>query len=165
MLTVNVVDSTVTVPAGDLTIQAFNGNTSASTNGVSPKFKLVNSGNSTIPLSDVKLRYYYTIDGEEAQSFWSDWASMGSANVTSNFVKLATPVAGADHYLEVGFTSAAGSLNAGQSAEIQTRFSKNNWSNYTQTNDYSFKANGSQFANHDKVTGYVNGHLVWGIEP
>ena len=89
MLTVNVVDSTVNVAAGDLTIQAFNGNTSASTNGVSPKFKLVNSGNSDIPLSDVKLRYYYTIDGEEAQSFWSDWASMGSANVTSNFVKLA----------------------------------------------------------------------------
>lgn len=165
VLTVNVVDSTVTVPAGDLTIQSFNGNTSASTNGVSPKFKLINSGNSAIPLSDVKLRYYYTIDGEEAQSFWSDWASMGSANVTSNFVKLATPVAGADHYLEVGFTSAAGSLNAGQSAEVQARFSKNNWTNYTQTNDYSFKASGSQFANHDKVTGYVNGQLVWGIEP
>lgn len=165
VLTVNVVDSTVTVPAGDMTIQAFNGNTSASTNGISPKFKLINSGDSAIPLSEVKLRYYYTIDGEEAQTFWSDWASMGSANVTSNFVKLETPVAGADYYLEVGFTSAAGTLNAGQSAEVQARFSKNNWTNYTQTNDYSFKTSGSQFANHDKVTGYVNGQLVWGIEP
>ena len=65
MLTVNVVDSAVPVPAGDLTIQAFNGNTSASTNGISPKFKLVNTGNSPIQFSDVKLRYYYTIDGEE----------------------------------------------------------------------------------------------------
>ncbi|MCM3171802.1 X2-like carbohydrate binding domain-containing protein [Paenibacillus sp. MER 99-2] len=166
LLTLNVVDSTVTVPpTGDLTIQAFNGNTSSSTNGISPKFKLINSGNSAIQLSDVKLRYYYTIDGEEAQTFWSDWASVGSANVTSQFVKLATPVAGADHYLEVGFTSAAGTLNAGQSAEIQARFSKNNWSNYNQSNDYSFKASGTQFANHEQVTGYVGDELVWGIEP
>lgn len=166
VLTVNVVDSTVTVPpTGDLTIQAFNGNTSSSTNGISPKFKLINSGNSAIELSDVKLRYYYTIDGEEAQTFWSDWASVGSANVTSKFVQLATPVAGADHYLEVGFTSAAGTLNAGQSAEIQARFSKNNWSNYNQSNDYSFKASGTQFANHEQVTGYVGDELVWGLEP
>lgn len=165
VLTVNVVDSSVTAPSGALTIQAFNGNTSTSTNGISPKFKVVNTANSAIQLSDVKLRYYYTIDGEEAQSFWSDWASIGSANVTSKFVKLATPVAGADYALEVGFTSAAGTLNAGQSAEIQARFSKNNWSNYNQTNDYSFKASSTQFANHEQVTGYINGQLVWGIEP
>ena len=165
VLTVNVVDSSVTAPSGALTIQAFNGNTSTSTNGISPKFKVVNTGNSAIQLSDVKLRYYYTIDGEEAQSFWSDWASIGSANVTSKFVKLATPVAGADYALEVGFTSAAGTLNAGQSAEIQARFSKNNWSNYNQTNDYSFKASSTQFANHEQVTGYINGQLAWGIEP
>lgn len=165
VLTVNVVDSSVSVPSGNLTIQAFNGNTSVSTNGISPKFKVVNTGNSAIQLSDVKLRYYYTIDGEEAQSFWSDWASIGSANVTSKFVKLATPVAGADYVLEVGFTSSAGTLNAGQSAEIQARFSKNNWSNYNQANDYSFKAASTQFANHEQVTGYINGQLVWGIEP
>lgn len=165
VLTVNVVDSSISVPSGNLTIQAFNGNTSASTNGISPKFKVVNTGNSAIQLSDVKLRYYYTIDGEEAQSFWSDWASIGSANVTSKFVKLATPVAGADYVLEVGFTSSAGTLNAGQSAEIQARFSKNNWSNYNQANDYSFKASSTQFANHEQVTGYINGQLVWGIEP
>ncbi len=165
VLTVNVLDSSVTAPSGALTIQAFNGNTSESTNGISPKFKVVNTGNSAIQLSDVKLRYYYTIDGEEAQSFWSDWASIGSANVTSKFVKLASPVAGADYVLEVGFTNSAGTLNAGQSAEIQARFSKNNWSNYNQANDYSFKASSTQFANHEQVTGYINGQLAWGIEP
>ncbi|CAM3163670.1 glycosyl hydrolase [Paenibacillus taichungensis] len=165
VLTINVVDSSVTAPSGALTIQAFNGNTSASTNGISPKFKVVNTGNSAIQLSDVKVRYYYTIDGEEAQSFWSDWASIGSANVTSKFVKLASPVAGADYVLEVGFTNSAGTLNAGQSAEIQARFSKNNWSNYNQANDYSFKASSTQFANHEQVTGYINGQLAWGIEP
>ncbi|QOS82751.1 beta-mannosidase [Paenibacillus sp. JNUCC31] len=165
VLTVNVIDSSVPMPSDGLAIQAFNGNTSASTNGISPKFKVVNNGNSAIQLSDVKIRYYYTIDGEEAQSFWSDWASIGSANVTGTFVKLATPVTGADYALEVGFSSSAGTLSPGQSAEIQTRFSKNNWSNYNQANDYSFKASASQFANNEQVTGYMNGQLAWGIEP
>ena len=165
VLTVNVVDSNVPVPVGDLTIQAFNGNTSASTNGISPKFKIVNNGNSAIQLSDVTLRYYYTIDGEQAQNFWSDWASIGSANVTSDFVKLATSATGADYYLEVGFTSSAGTLNPGQSAEIQARFSKSDWSNYNQSNDYSFNSLSSQFTDNEQVTGYMNGQLVWGIEP
>ncbi|MFB5763539.1 glycosyl hydrolase [Paenibacillus medicaginis] len=165
VLTVNVVGGSVPLPAGDLTVQAFNGSTSASTNGISPKFKVINTGDSAIQLSDVKLRYYYTIDGENAQSFWCDWASIGSANVTSKFVKLATPVAGADYVLEMGFTSSAGTLNPGESAEIQARFSKTNWSNYNQTDDYSFKASNTQFVNNEQVTGYMNGQLVWGIEP
>ncbi|GIO84938.1 hypothetical protein J25TS5_18700 [Paenibacillus faecis] len=165
VLTVHVKDSGVSVPAGNLTIQAFNGITSESTNGISPKFKVINTGDSAIRLSDVKLRYYYTVDGENSQSFWCDWASIGNANVTGHFVKLATPVAGADYALEIGFASSAGTLDPGQSAEIQTRFSKADWSNYNQTDDYSFKASGSQFENHAQVTGYLNGQLVWGIEP
>lgn len=165
VLTVNAADSSVPVPAGNLTIQAFNGNTSASTNGISAKFKVVNSGNSAVQLSDVKLRYYYTIDGEKDQSSWIDWSSVGSANVTSRFVKLDTPANGAEYALEIGFASSAGTLNPGQSAEIQTRFSKTDWSNYNQANDYSFKASASQFVNNEQVTGYMNGQLVWGIEP
>lgn len=165
VLTVNVVDSSTPVPAGDLTIQAFNGNTTASTNGISPKFKIINNGDSAIQLSDVKLRYYYTIDGEKAQNFWCDWASIGSVNVTGKFVKLETPVAGADYVLEIGFTSSAGALNPGQSAEIQARFSKTDWSNYNQADDYSFKASSNQFVNNEQVTGYMNDQLVWGIEP
>lgn len=165
VLAITVVDNTVTVPAGDLTIQAFNGNTSASTNGIAPKFKVVNTGDSAIQLSDVTLRYYYTIDGEQEQSFWCDWASIGSEHVTSKFVKLENPVDDADYYLELGFTSSAGTLAPGESADIQARFSKNNWSNYNQANDYSFKASSSQFADNEQVTGYMNNQLVWGIEP
>lgn len=165
VLTVTVVDTTITVPEGDLTIQAFNGNTGASTNGIAPKFKVVNTGDSAIQLSDVTLRYYYTIDGEQEQSFWCDWASIGSEHVTSKFVKLENPADDADYYLEIGFTSSAGTLAPGESADIQARFSKNNWSNYNQANDYSFKASSSQFADNEQVTGYMNNQLVWGIEP
>ncbi len=165
VLTLNVINTETPVITGDLVIQAFNGNTSASTNGLSPKFKLLNTGTSDLNLSDIKLRYYYTIDGDVAQNFWCDWASIGSTNVKSEFVKLANPVTGADYYLEISFTSAAGTLKAGQSAEIQARFSKSNWSNYNQADDYSFNATSNQYVNSEKVTGYINNALVWGIEP
>lgn len=165
VLTLNVVDTTAPVVTGNIVIQAFNGNTSASTNGISPKFKLLNTGNSDINLSNIKLRYYYTIDGEISQNFWCDWASIGSENVKGDFVKLAKPVTGADYCLEITFTASAGTLKAGQSAEIQARFAKSNWSNYNQVDDYSYNATSSQYVNSDKVTGYLNNKLVWGIEP
>jgi mannan endo-1,4-beta-mannosidase len=165
VVTVNVVDTTTPVVTGNLTIQCFNGNTSASTNGISPKFKLVNTGTTDINLSNIKLRYYYTINGDVSQNFWCDWASVGSENVKSQFVKLSSPTTSADYYLEISFTSSAGTLKAGQSAEVQGRFSKSNWSNYTQTDDYSFNATSNQYINSDKITGYMNNELVWGIEP
>ncbi len=165
VLTLNVVNTDTPVSTGDLVIQSYNGNTSASTNGLSPRFKLVNNGNSDINISDIKIRYYYTIDGEISQNFWCDWASIGSANVKGEFVKLTNSVAGADYYLEITFTTSAGTLKPGQSAEVQARFSKSNWTNYNQADDYSFNASSTQYINYDKVTGYISNILVWGVEP
>lgn len=165
VLKVNVINTEIPISTDDLVVQSYNGNISTSTNGLSPRFKLINNGDSDINLSEVTLRYYYTIDGELSQSFWCDWASIGSTNVKNQFIKLDTPVTGADYYLEISFSTAAGSLKPGQSAEIQARFSKANWSNYTQTNDYSFNATSNQYVNAEKVTGYINNSLVWGIEP
>jgi mannan endo-1,4-beta-mannosidase len=164
-LTLSVIDTTTPVNTGALVVQSFNGNTSSSTNGISPKFKLINNGNTDINLSDIKLRYYYTINGEQAQNFWCDWASIGSGNVESKFVKMTTPVAGADYYLEITFKALAGTLKPGQSAEIQARFSKMDWSNYGQADDYSFQSSDTQYVNCDKVTGYISNTLVWGNEP
>lgn len=163
-LTITIKDSSVVV-SGDIKVQMFNGNASASTNGIAPKIKLMNTGTNDIALSDVVLRYYYTIDGEKAQNFWCDWSSAGSANVTGKFVKMESAKAEADYYLEIGFTSGAGSLAAGQSIEVQVRFSKTDWTNYTQTGDYSFSSSNSSYVDWNQMTGYIGGSLVWGVEP
>ena len=157
---------TGTTPTGSLKIQMFSGNTTASSNTIAPRIKIVNTGTTALDLSTIKLRYYYTADAtNKTQAFWCDWSHVGSANVTGSFVTMASPKTGADTYFEAGFTSGAGSLAPGASAEVQIRISRTDWTNYTQTDDYSFSPTGSSYVDWTKMTGYVNGSLQWGIEP
>jgi endoglucanase len=151
--------------AGNIKVQFYNQNTAASSNQIYSNFKLINTGSSAIILSNVKLRYYYTIDGVKTQNFYCDYSSAGSGNITGTFVAMAAAKTGADTYLEVGFSSGAGSLAAGASVVIQGRCAKSDWSNYTQTNDYSFNASGTAYGDWTKTTGYVSGVLQWGMEP
>ncbi|MFX3649115.1 MAG: X2-like carbohydrate binding domain-containing protein [Paenibacillus sp.] len=159
------IKDTTAAPAGTIRIEMYNSNTSATGSSISPKFKLTNTGTTALDLSDVKIRYYYTINGEQPQNFFADWATAGSANVTGTFSAINPVRTGADHVLEIGFMASAGTLNAGQSTEIHTRISKNNWTNYTQTDDYSFAGSQTSYADWTKVTGYIAGSLQWGIEP
>lgn len=159
------IKDTTAAPAGTIRIEMFNSNISATGSSISPKFKLTNTGTTALNLSDVKIRYYYTINGDQPQNFFADWATAGSANVTGAFSALNPVRTGADHVLEIGFTASAGTLTAGQSTEIHTRISKNNWTNYTQTDDYSFAGSQTSYTDWSKVTGYIAGSLQWGIEP
>ncbi|MDT8718333.1 glycoside hydrolase family 9 protein [Clostridium sp. 19966] len=152
-------------PAANISVQAFNGNTQNITNSIYPKLKITNNSTNAINLSDVNLRYYYTIDGEKSQSFWCDWATAGASNVTGSFVKMQSPTATADYYFQIGFTSSAGTLAPGQSTELTIRFAKSDWSNYTQTNDYSFDAKDTSYADSKLITSYVSGNLISGVEP
>jgi hypothetical protein len=66
----------------------------------------------------------------------------------------------------LSFNCGAGSLAPGANTnQIKARFSKNDWSFYTQTGDYSFDPSKTQFADWTKITAYRNGILAWGVEP
>lgn len=158
--------SFTTLPSGgSIKVQLYNQNQSATSNQIYPNIKLVNTGSTAIPLSTVKIRYYYTIDGVKSQNFYCDYSPAGSSNITGTFVTMTTPKTGADNYLEIGFTSGAGNLAAGGSVTVQTRIAKSDWSDYNQTNDYSFRLSGTTYEDWVKVTGYISGALQWGTEP
>ena len=73
-----------------------------------------------------------------------DFAQVGNANVSGQIARLPGPVTGADRYLEVSFTAAAGSVAPGaDTGEIQMRVNKTDWTNYDETNDYSWQQTGS----------------------
>ncbi|CAG0935332.1 Exoglucanase/xylanase [Thermoflexales bacterium] len=147
-----------------LRVQYRAADSSATTNQVKPHLNIINVGTSPIPLSELRVRYWYTIDGERSQQYHCDYAVIGCGNVSGTFTKLSTPVDGADYYLEVSFSG--GTLAAGgQTGEIQNRFNKDNWTSYTQSTDYSFNGSQTAFADWTRVTLYRNGVKVWGSEP
>ncbi|WP_110934452.1 glycoside hydrolase family 48 protein [Paenibacillus bouchesdurhonensis] len=158
--------SILTPVEGDLTLEYRTNDTNPGDNQFRPHFRIVNNGDTAVSLSDVKIRYYYTIDGDKPQEFHCDYAVVGSGNVSGNFVKLPSAKTGADYYLEISFGSGAGSLAPGASSgEIQVRVNKSDWSNFNEADDYSYDATKTNFANWEKAPLYLNGNLAWGIEP
>lgn len=148
-----------------LRVLFYNNNRQSTTNSISPWFRVTNETTTAIDLSQIKLRYYYTIDGEISQNFWCDWSTINKNRVIGTFVKMINPTPDADYYLEISFDSRAGSINPGATVEIQTRFAKTDSTNYSQGNDYSYNSTASNYIEWQKVTAYLNGVLVWGIEP
>ncbi|MGW2786931.1 glycoside hydrolase family 6 protein [Streptomyces populi] len=147
-----------------LKAQYKNNDSSTGDNQVKPGLKLVNGGSAAVDLSKVTVRYWFTGESSSAgyQTF-CDWAQLGCSTVKTSVGAVSPSRTGADHYLEVGFTS--GSLAAGaDSGDLQLRMAKSDWSNFDESNDYSRGAN-SSYADAAKVTVYVSGTLVWGTEP
>ncbi|NEW09338.1 exoglucanase [Paenibacillus sp. SYP-B3998] len=153
-----------TPPTSNLSVQYRAADTNINDNQIKPHFNIKNNGTTAVLLSDLSIRYYFTKDGTQAMNSWVDWAQVGGANIQRTFVS--TTGTNSDTYVELSFTSGAGSIPAGgQSGDIQLRMSKTDWSNFNESNDYSFDGTKTSYTNWDKVTLFQNGTLVWGIQP
>ncbi len=149
-------------PPGDLALRYRCMQTNPISNSLRFYFKIDNNGPDTIPLKDLKVRYYYTVEDPAPQQFHCDWAEIGSSNVSGTFVSLG----GDDYALDITFSPGAGNLGPyDDSGEIQSRFNKNDWSDYDQSDDYSFNPAMTSYTEWDQITIYWNGELVWGLEP
>jgi mannan endo-1,4-beta-mannosidase len=138
---------------------------SSNVGSISPMIQIYNDGTTNIRLADLEVRYWYTIDSVSDQTFYCDSAPFGTSNVYGAFTPLALPVTGADYYCRITFPMAAGVLGPGDSSgDIQIRFNKNDWSNYIQTNDYSFDATMVAYTVQPKITIYLKGSLLFGTD-
>ncbi len=144
-------------------VQLYNADKNGFTNTISPRFKIVNTGTQPVKLSDIKVRYYFTVDDEKQQSFSCDYSTVGNSNVTGAFVKMPEHLTTADYYLELGFNS-SGTIAPNGSAEVYCRINRIDNTPYNQQNDFSFDSNDTNYADFDNVAAYIGNNLVWGNE-
>ncbi|MEV7074433.1 cellulose binding domain-containing protein [Streptomyces sp. NPDC093990] len=159
--------ATANAAADGLSVQYRTSASAARADQAEPWFKVKNTGTDSVSLQGVRLRYYFKADSANATyRFACSWAVKGCANITGTFGTLANPTATADRYLEIGFTSGAGSLAPGaDTGDMQLRFYQSTWAPLNQSDDYSFGASQTSYADWSKVTAQLAGTTLWGQAP
>ncbi|WP_208231315.1 cellulase family glycosylhydrolase [Brenneria izadpanahii] len=149
-----------------LVLQYSNKNSEPSDNAIHLAFNIQNTGSSAINLSDLKVRYYFNDDGKSSDRVYIDWADVGAGNVIAATEAHPGGNAQANCYVEISFSREAGEIPpGGKSGEVQARVHPADWSNYDESNDYSYKGDVATFTDWDKMTVYHKGSLIWGTEP
>ncbi len=152
----------------DVTLTLNNtGNGQAVTNTITNSFRLYHAGGEEIDLSKLVLRYYYTKEGIAPENFYCDnaalqigrepWYVSYTGQVTGEYVSLGKDEVGAGRYLEIKLNT-TGKFMEGATLTIDTRTTKTDWSEYDQSDDYSYQKNGN-------ITVYYDGQLILGSEP
>ncbi len=160
------------IQAQTIRLQYSNNSTNTTSNSIKPHFKLYNDGASTLNLSDVKVRYWFTSEPPGMDIFAIDYAVVGNGNITSSFGEI-----GGNRYVEIGFTSGAtipgylggagaNTFPAGaNTGNVQPRVRDDVYANYDQSDDYSFDAGITSYTDYTLMTVYYQGSLVWGTPP
>lgn len=162
-------DTALTEPENavpQVALQYINKNSDPSDNAIHLAFNIKNTGSSAINLSDLKVRYYFNDDGKSTDLRYVDWADIGADKVIATTKALPEGGERANRYVEISFNSEAGEIPSGaESGEVQIRLHPSDWSNYDETNDYSYKGDVTTFTDWDKMTVYHKNARIWGIEP
>ena len=153
----------VSIRAPDVIVEYRNQNTNAQDNFIGPQFRLKNIGGFDRNYEDLTVRYWFTSENHNDLIFTTDWAALGVQNINASFTALEPALINANYSADVTF--AAGSLAGNSdSGEIHNRIYKVDWTTFDENNDHSYGANQS-YEMTDKITVYLNGELIWGVEP
>ncbi|WEA00040.1 cellulose binding domain-containing protein [Mucilaginibacter sp. SJ] len=157
---------TFTVLPYNVQVQSSDGDNNQPVNNlIKPFLKIVNQDSVAINLNELTMRYWFTAENYAGINSWIDYAQMGNSNVTMKYVQLPNPRTGALGYIEYGFLN-NGQLSAGgNSGAIQSRFANQDWSNFSEADDYSYLPYTGSYAANSHITLYRNGQLIYGTEP
>ena len=134
-----------------------------------------NGGTSTVAVSELKLRYYYTNEVVgKTPMITLNWSHIttGGANQTLDVTSTVNPLvpakSNADWYVEFTLASASHTnLSPNESGDFSWRMNGPNQATdiFTQTNDYSFDVGRTTPQQWDHVVLLRNGTVVWGTPP
>ena len=158
---------TITQPVyTSLKLQYRNNDSKADDNEISPYLKIVNTGTSAVPYSQITARYWFSPENfNGVMGMFVENAVVGNNNVTMKYVMLPDPRSQALGYVEYSFSAGAGSLAANSSGEIQSRIANPDKINFDELNDHSYAPKANTYIDNTRITLYRSGVLVWGTEP
>ena len=132
-------------PAKDIVKVSISGNEGASSSTIGGQWTV--TANSDVSLSDVKIRYYFTSDSNTNDVVYVDnvglslsespWYAALTSSTNAKVYKMDNPTATADSYIEITFSGADYNLAKGN-LQMGLRMAKSDWSQYNQSNDYSY---------------------------
>ncbi|RYF75111.1 MAG: hypothetical protein EOO39_07435 [Cytophagaceae bacterium] len=156
-----------TVVASQTAVQVYSqAKDGTTTSQIQTRVELRNTGNIVLPVAGLKLRYYFTSDNGQAANVYVDYADIGAANVMARVVRLASPVTGADSYVELSFSGNTMQLNALSSlGAIDFRLVRSDNGLFDQNNDYSYGANYGNVGLNNRIAAYLNNQLIFGTPP
>ncbi|WPV02132.1 cellulose binding domain-containing protein [Mucilaginibacter sp. cycad4] len=155
----------VTSAVTSLNVAYQNQNQAGTGNTISTYLAINNTGNTPVAFGDITARYWFTEEGTQSLNYWIDYAKKGTGNISGSFVKVDPVRTGADTYFEIAVNPAAGMLYPlSTSGNIQYRIAKSDWSNFNESDDYSYMAKDIMKEN-NHITIYYQGQLIYGTEP
>nr|MDP4181314.1 cellulose binding domain-containing protein [Bacillota bacterium] len=138
--------------------QTYNKDVLVLSHYISFKVRLINTGKSDLDIGKVKLRYYFTYDGNGVEI---NKVESSQTKVHADIYK--TSGTKADRYVELSFDSYK--LSSNNSIIISCLLSTNGLLQiFNQGDDYSFRTS-SSYKDNNKFTAYISGNLSWGVEP
>jgi hypothetical protein len=155
----------------DLRISFSNGNATGG-NQIMLLPKFLNYGNTAVPLASIKLRYWFSEDDAFPFRYIEHYVSDETIETQGVVVGFEPERQQANHYLELSFEGSPHVL--GTYRELRgfklklTRGLPNTREDFTNTyDDYSYApgTNEYTYVANERVTLYIDGVLVWGIEP
>jgi hypothetical protein len=118
--------------------------------------------------SDLTLRYWYTADARGSSTPPPQSVSCDGFNFIRcdafTIVPVTPPRATADTYVEVGFPTVTEILSTGFDMSLGFSIARADGALFDQSNDYSYNGQ-TQAAATTRVTAYVKGALIYGVEP
>jgi cellulose 1,4-beta-cellobiosidase len=130
---------------------------------------VANRSSNVFLLGDLTLRYWYTADAGKEQELNCDDALVGCAKIITAkplFQPVTPPRTGANMYVEIAFPAGSGAVDAmGSTGRIQLRLHNKDYAPMNQSDDYSADCATKTAHESTKITAYIKGVLVGGIEP
>lgn len=157
-------------PAGALEVDYKCGNSSPTDNQIRSSLRVKSSADTSILLSTLELRYYFTSEVALPLTIEIYDASVDGTSgyhaISHDAVKAEVSGPVTDAYLKLTFTQAAGALSKGSALTLDVAVHGPNWTgNFSEADDYSFGPDHADFAAWDHVTLFGGGELSWGKEP